>query len=171
MRPGRLAVGIVLLAAAAALVVVALTVPFPYGSDTVNAGTGWNISTSSDKAEPVTIEWTGGTTTTVAYLATHTPNCSNATGVVANGTGASGSFTATLRPSTGYVLYACNGANWRVVTFTLLAVGSPAYTTPLEVTSALLVIVGTIVVVLGLRAAPARSGESYSGRRYYSRHR
>ncbi len=171
MRGGRFAVGVVLLAAAVALIVVALTVPFPYETDTVSAGAGWNVSTSSDKPQQVTISWTGGTPTTVAYLATRTPTCPNATGVVANGTGASGSFAATLRPSTGYVLYACDGASWRTVTFTLLVVGAPEYATPLEVGAALLAITGGVVVYFAARAAPARRGPGYSDRRYYSRHR
>ena len=143
---------------AVVLFLVALFVPFPEGSHTTTTGTAWSITPASGASSQVTVQWSGGVSSTQAYLTRSPPDCASISGVLASGSGASGSFTALLDAGTTYWLVACDGRAWQPVTFTLVAVGATAYAQPLEVGGAFAACGCVVLLFLGLK--PGSFGRS-----------
>src|SRR5271170_1141362 len=97
MRKGLLIAGIVVLVVGAALIGLGLSSSI---TTAVPAGACLNLTPTSIGSDPVTISWNGVSSTSIVTLSS-TGDCSPTT-VIASGTGASGSFTATLTSGTTY---------------------------------------------------------------------
>ncbi|MGI0052862.1 MAG: hypothetical protein ACRECR_01190 [Thermoplasmata archaeon] len=95
------------------------------------------------------VSWSGESPGASVYLTDGTPSCPATSGtVVAQGTGASGSFSASLSSGTTYALYSCNGS----------ASGSVSTSTTgisiLVLIGIVLAVLGAIVALVGARARP-----------------
>ena len=148
MRRGIVIVGIVLLVIGLLLIAGAYVVQSMGTTQSVPAGSAWELSPSTIGAASVSISWSGAGSGGSVYLTSGTPACSSPGGVVAQGSGDSGSFTATLSPGTTYSLYACSGGSFASASFTYTATGLSV----LLILGIVLFLVGAVVTLLGMRA-------------------
>ena len=149
MRRGLLIGGWVLLFVGFALIAASFAVNSSV-TQNVPAGSAWSLTPKTIGSASVTITWTGAPPGAAVYLVTGTPVCGNPGGVVATGSGISGTITATLNPGTTYLLYACSGASYASASFTYTASGF-SY---LNLGAGAALVLGAALMVLGLRAAP-----------------
>lgn len=126
----------------------------------VSSGVVWELSPSFVGSGTVTISWSGGTSnTTVSLYDCGTGGCGTFSSVsgftqVANGTGASGSFQASLTDGHTYFVDQKGSSNTISVSYSILALGY------LSVIGIVLEAVGLILVVLPSRAPPAPMEEA-----------
>jgi len=148
MRRGRFIAGVVLIVIGLLLIVAGLVVNSGTTSQNVPAGQAWSLSPSSLTAVKASIHWSGGNTSTTTYLVTGTPECPTPTGVVASGSGASGSLSASLQHGSTYYLFACSGTTFQTATFSLQLSGALTW---LDVLAGVAIALGAALAVLGLR--------------------
>jgi hypothetical protein len=143
MRKGLLVVGIVLLVIGAAL----LGWGFASSSQTYNVvvGEGLQPNANTIGSDPVTISWSGGTSSTAVTLYGPGAACSG-TSIIAGGTGASGSFTATI-PSGAADCIVVSGSSASVT------VANHGFGV-LELIGAIILILGLLLAVLGVIRKP-----------------
>jgi uncharacterized membrane protein len=134
--------GIVLIIIGIALVLISVAVqesPTPVAIPAGDADVLTAPSTSLGSAS-FSVSWSGAATGTEVYLVTGTPSCGGTpSGLVASGSGSSGSFSASLSSGTNYELYGCDGASPEGISVSWTATGL-----------SLLMVIGIIVVVLGV---------------------
>lgn len=162
MRKGRFIAGVVLLLIGIGLVGLSLAVNASTSSQTVPAGSAWVITPTSSSAVTADISWTANNASTQTYLVTGTAVCSDPTGVVASGSGASGSFSATLSPGGHYSLYACSGASYETAQFSMTISGGISLG---EIIGAVLLVLGGLLVFLGIRRGKDDEGARGPDRR------
>jgi hypothetical protein len=143
MRKGMLIVGIVLLVIGAILAGYAFSATSQ--TLTIVPGSAVQPSTNTIGSDPVTISWSGGTSTTTVTLWSASAGCSNPM-AVASGTGASGSFSATLTAGGTY----CITAGTSTVSVTVDTHGI----TFLEMIGLVLLIIGVILAAVGAIRKP-----------------
>jgi hypothetical protein len=114
----------------------------------VPAGSDWDLTPNTLNSIAVSMGWSGGNSTTQAFIVTGTPTCTSPSGVVAQGSGPSGSASVTLQPGTTYHLYACSGSSYQTITFSYSATGG---ITVLELIGIVIVVVGGLLVLVGVR--------------------
>ncbi len=151
MRRGHLGAGIFLIAVALGLFVYGLVSTTQVGSRAVAAGDAWTVDPSGLGTVTGIVHWTAANTSTVAYLATSSPNCGSPGGVVAKGSGSSGSFTVRMTPGTTYLLYACDGARGEAASFTLAVAGGWGPDFVIGGLAAVAALSGSVLVALGFR--------------------
>jgi uncharacterized membrane protein len=142
--------GIVLLILGLLLVLIGVVVQNTATSVAIPAGSADQLSPSSIGGSSFSATWSGATATTTVYLVSGTPSCTSPQGVVAQGTGASGSLSASLSSGSTYQLYACSAG---------LAVGLNVSWTAtglsiLMVIGIVLALVGVVVAALGMMGKP-----------------
>ena len=156
MRKGLLVVGIVLLIIGAALLGLGLSSSI---SSTVPAGSCLDLTPSSIGSDPVTVSWSGASSTSTVTLSS-TSDCSSST-VIASGTGASGSFTATLTSGTTYGITSSSGSPSITVANHGLSLG--------ELLGIVLLIIGILLAIVAViakakpKAAPRESEAQTAG--------
>lgn len=147
MRKGLLVTGIVILVLGAAIAGYGFTANSQ--SITVAPGSAVQPSTNTVGSDPVTIGWSGGSSSTTVTLYN---GCSSSSSVIDSGTGASGSFTATLTAGGTY----CIAAGSSTVTVTVTNHGI-SY---LDTIGIIILVVGLVIALVGavtkprVRAAP-----------------
>ncbi|MCI4334831.1 MAG: hypothetical protein L3K04_04315 [Thermoplasmata archaeon] len=152
MRRGLVIGGGVLLALGILLVLLAVLVQGMATSQAIPAGAAYQLSPPSTTIGSVhfSASWSGAAAGTVVYLVTGTPTCSSPTGVVANGSGTSGTISATLSSGTTYNLYACSDGTFTDVTVSWTATGISL----LMIIGIVLAVIGVLLLVVGIRARP-----------------
>ncbi|MCI4323876.1 MAG: hypothetical protein L3K03_07675 [Thermoplasmata archaeon] len=134
--------GIVLIIIGIALVLISVAIqesPTPVAIPAGDADVLTAPSTSLGSAS-FTVTWTGAATATEVYIITGSPSCGGTpSGLVASGSGSSGSLSASLSSGTSYELYACNGGSPEALSVSYTATGV-----------SLLVVIGIVVAVLGV---------------------
>jgi uncharacterized membrane protein len=127
--------GIILVGLSVAVQESPTSVAIPAGSADVLSPPSTSLGSAS-----FSVSWTGAAGGTEVYLVTGTPSCSGTPGgLVASGSGSSGSFTATLQSGTSYELYGCDGGSPEGLSVSWTATGL-----------SLLLIIGIVVAVLGV---------------------
>lgn len=161
MRKGLFIAGIVVLVIGVLCLVGGYLVVSAPSSVTISCGSAGcspvgTLSTNGVSGATLSVSWSGADPSTAVYFTTvgnAAPTCSSPTGVVGHGSGASGSFSASMTSGTNYYLYACGPAS-SAVTLSYTAVGL-SY---LMLIGIVLLVIGAIITVLGFRAkarAPA----------------
>lgn len=117
---------------------------------TTPAGSVETLTPSTIGGGSISVSWTGAAAGDTIYLMSGTATCSGPSGVVAKGTGASGSFSASLSSGTTYSLYACSGASPAGATFTYSFSGIST----LMLIGIVLAVVGALLLVAGFVAKP-----------------
>lgn len=147
MRRGLAIGGIVLIVIGVALFGGGYALISSGTTETANAGQVLSLTPTGIGSGSVSVSWSGAPSGATVYLMTGSPTCSNPSGIVVQGSGSSGSFSATVSPGTTYNLYACSGTSPAGASFTYASSGL----TYLMVIGIVLAIVGLIVLVLGAR--------------------
>ena len=158
MRRGLVIGGVVLLLIGLLMIGASYALNSAGTTQAVPAGSAWSLTPSTIGSSSVTVTWSGAGSGATVYLVSGSVACTGATGIVAQGSGDSGSFTATLTPGTTYSLYACTGASPSAATFKYSAMGI----TYLILIGIILAIIGIILLAMGMRGgkpapAPAMS--------------
>ena len=150
MRRGLFIGGIVLLIIGILAIGVGYAVETTQVNQTISGDSALTLQPQTIGNAQVSISWSGGTTDTQLYLVSSTPNCfSTPTSSVAHGSGASGSFSASLSPGTTYYLFinGCSGPSLSV-SYT------PSGFTYLMLIGAVILALGAVIAALGARLAP-----------------
>jgi hypothetical protein len=120
---------------------------------TVGGGSVDELTPSGVGATQLSVSWSGGSSNTEVYLTTSTPSCPNSGSNVATGSGASGSFSASLASGSTYGLYFCTGgavSSSSSISVTTTATGFTWF----MVIGIAIAVIGAIIAVLGYRAEP-----------------
>jgi uncharacterized membrane protein len=136
-----LVVGVLLLALGYFLVSAQQSVTIPIGSALQLTPTG--IGSGS-----LSVSWSGAPAATKLYLTSAQPACPNPSGVLGNGSGASGSFSASLSSGSSYWLFICGTAQSVPVTYSVSGISY------LMLIGIVLAILGAVIAALGVRARP-----------------
>ncbi|HUI38164.1 MAG TPA: hypothetical protein VLY85_00875 [Thermoplasmata archaeon] len=150
MRRGLVVAGAVVAVVGLLLVVASVAINGASTSQTIPAGSALTLTPNGVGSIGLSGSWSGGTSDTKVYLVTGTPACPSPTGVVASGSGASGSFSATLQSGTQYSVFACTPDGYQAVSFSYTSSGI----TYLVVIGIVVLVVGAILAVVGVRAKP-----------------
>lgn len=148
MRRGLTIAGIVVLIIGVLLIGVGYAVNAMGTTTDVSAGRVLTLTPQTIGSASVQISWSGAPSGATVYLVSGTPTCSSPSGVIAQGSGATGSFGTTLSSGTTYSLYACNGGSGAAATFVYSSTGL----TYLIVIGIVVAVIGAILLVLGARA-------------------
>ncbi len=163
MRRGRFIAGVVLLLIGI-LILVASLLPPPSQDITIPAGAVLSLHNTRYSATTLEVSWSNQPSNMIVYLVSTNPTpsaCSSPTGVVANGTGASGSFSASLGADAVDYVYGCAGTSFQSVAISYTQSGGVNLG---EIAGGVLAAFGVLLVVLGLRRIPGEEpGYSISG--------
>ncbi|HEV2317457.1 MAG TPA: hypothetical protein VGV89_07785 [Thermoplasmata archaeon] len=126
-------------------------------STSVQAGSALEPPTASFVGGvTVSISWSGGSSSTQVFLTSSNGVCPGNPGSTAHGSGASGSFTASLASGTTYYLYACSSSNPATsVPETISVTYSDSGLSYLMLIGIIVAVLGAVVAILGLRMKPA----------------
>lgn len=154
VRGPHLLVGVVLVVVGVLVVAASAAVSSRPRTEVLPAGGTWTISPTTLSEVTAHVSWTGGSNHTHVFLVWKTPDCSLPVGVAGSGSGATGSFSVILEPSTTYILYACSGQGAAPpLLFTLVLTGG---LTIAIVIAGMLIVVGLVLIVVGLRRSGYR---------------
>jgi len=143
--------GIVLIILGLVLVLVGVVVQNTATSVGIPAGSADQLSPSSIGGSSFSGTWTGASASTTVYLITGAPTCSSTPqGIVAQGTGAGGTISASLSSGSTYQLYACSAGSGVALNVSWTATGLSI----LMVIGIVLALVGIVVGFLGWRGQP-----------------
>lgn len=95
----------------------------------------------------LSLSWSNAAAGSTIYVTSDAASCVNPTGIVASGTGASGSLSATLNSGSTYHLYACSGASSTSVTLTYTYFGFSI----LFIIGIVLAVIGIVLMIVSLR--------------------
>ena len=143
-----LVLGVLLLAGGYYLVTAPTSVSITpcNGSGSCSEGT---LTTTGVGTASFSVSWSGASASTVVYLTT-TPiassSCGSPAGVVAHGSGASGSFSASMSSGTSYYLFVCSPSSLVTLTYSVVGISY------LMIIGIVLAVVGALLAVLGYRA-------------------
>ena len=159
MRRGLAIGGIVLIVIGVALFGGGYALISSGTTETASAGQVLSLTPTTVGSSTVSVSWSGAPAGATVYLMTGSPTCTSPSGVVVQGSGSSGSFSASVSPGTTYALYACSGTSPAGASFTYSSSGL----TYLMVIGIVLAVVGLLLLVLGARrrieAAPPQTAE------------
>lgn len=107
------------------------------------------------------VAWTGGSPTTQTYLlespySTFGFSCGGGGRLLAEGYGSSGTFSVSVKPDDGFVIYACSGSHPENLTFTVTLSGGVSIA---EVGGGLSLIPGGVLLYLGFARSTASATE------------
>jgi predicted RNA-binding Zn-ribbon protein involved in translation (DUF1610 family) len=157
MRKGILILGVILVVVGALIALAGFYVNQAPQNAQIESTYELVLTPNSIGSETVSITWSGGAAGTVVYLVQSAtqPTCpASGETIIAQGTGVSGSLSATLSPGTNYGLYACNGPSGAAIAVTWSVVGLSWGI----LIGIIVAVVGILVAVVGMRAksrAPA----------------
>ena len=148
MRRGLFVGGVVVLLIGVLMVGLGYYVNANGTTTNVSAGQVLTLTPSTIGSASTSFKWSGAPSGATVYLITGTATCTSPSGVVASGSGSSGSFSASLSPGTTYSLYACTGGSGAAASFTY-SVSGISY---LMLIGIIVLIIGIILLALGMRA-------------------
>jgi eukaryotic-like serine/threonine-protein kinase len=154
MRRGLFIGGVALLVVGLLLVVVSFALQAMPTTEQIPAGSAAEITPTGVGGASLAVSWSGGDATTQTYLVSGTPACGSPSNVVAHGSGASGSFSASITSGTTYYLYACHSlagvSTYETAQFSYSATGISI----LVLVGIVLAVIGAVLSVLGFRGQP-----------------
>lgn len=153
MRRGRFVVGIVLLLIGL-LLAVATLLPAPAQNTVIPQGQDLALTNPRYTATTLTVTWSGEPSSTRVYLVSSSPTpsaCSSPSAIVANGSGSSGSFSASLGAGAQGYLYGCNATTFQTVEVSVAQSGGLNLG---EILGGVVAGIGAIVLALSFRAKP-----------------
>ena len=150
MRRGLFVVGIVLMIVGVLLVTAVLAVNANPTSVSVQAGQALTLQPQVLGSAMVSLAWSAIPAGATLYVITGGPTCSSPAGVLASGTGPSGTMTVTMNGGTAYGIYACNGTSPVGVTLQYDSVGFST----LALGGVVLLVIGLVLAAVGYRAVP-----------------
>ncbi len=118
------------------------------------AGAEWTITPTTLTEVTAHIRWSGATNFSRIFVSFQQPDCAIPKGIVASHSGGNGSFSVVLEPGISYFLYGCffgptpSGGSPPTALFTLSLTGG---LTVSEVVALMMVVIGIVLVVVGLR--------------------
>lgn len=149
MGRGTVIAGVVLLVIGLLLIAGGYYVNAANKTASAAAGEVLTLSPSTLGSASLSLSWSGAGSGSTVYVITGTPTCTSPSGIVAQGSGDSGSLTASLSSGNTYSIYACNGGNGAAANFTYSATGL-SY---LMVGGIVLALIGVILAVVGRRGS------------------
>lgn len=150
MRRGLFIVGIVLMIVGVLLVTAVLAVNANPTSQSIPSGQALSIQPNVIGTASVSIAWTGLPAAGTLYVITGGPTCSSPAGLVAKGSGSSGSMSVTMNGGTAYAIYACNGTSPVSVNVQYDSVGFST----IALFGVILLVIGLVLAVVGYRGKP-----------------
>ncbi|MGI0132930.1 MAG: hypothetical protein ACREDK_07585 [Thermoplasmata archaeon] len=154
MRRGLVIGGIVLLVIGVLMFGGGYALNAAQMTQTATAGQVLELTPTTVGGGTISVSWSNAPSGGTVYFISSSPSsatCTSPSGVVAQGSGASGSFSASVASGTTYSLYACNGATPAGATFAYNFAGL-SY---LMVIGIVLAVVGLILLAVGARARVA----------------
>lgn len=155
MRKGLFVVGVVLLVIGVGVAGASVWANQTPTSRHLNPGDVWQLTANSVGPMSFTMKWSAAGSGAAVYLTSVNPTLGSCggtpSGVVANGTGDTGSMTATLTAGTTYYAFACAGGifDGAQMSYTSLAI------TFLLLGAIILAVIGVVLLAVSLRAKRA----------------